>query len=299
MVFAKVIEDNNFSHSSFLVASCALDLIQMRYGVGNGEMAFHQFKHSFGVMQRAREIMKIFVSAGIANYADLCLATIAAACHDVVQEFEVVSKGEPGSDDAKYGRRVRKRKIGQNEEASAKFAVDAMRSYNAELGEEAFTDEYCAIVTQAIMGTIPAWNNTYRTMVQKALVPNCHPVVHAVLMADIGNAGIGKGNSWIVEGDQLLREEDFSLRELDFSKLDRSAEDYWRGVMLGWGKGQVSFAEGRRNRFEREIEWLPAEVQVGMQKLFCNFENSVSLQRSTNATREQMSTYQLWKAMGF
>ena len=179
------LEDNNFSHSVFGISVFALEVVQQRFGLRGGPMAFHQFGHSLGVMQRTRQIMNAFHKGGIVDYVDLCLSTIAATCHDVVQKFTIV-KVEKSEEDNLYGRTFRKRYSGENERESAEFALSLMYQANESLPDVNFTYQQCERVRNAIMATVAVFDVNVGTVVQPALTLDCDPIARAVMLADIG-----------------------------------------------------------------------------------------------------------------
>ncbi len=295
------LEDNNHSHAVFAISAFALQIVQQRFGIGGGPMAFHQFNHSLGVMQRARKLIVAFSAGktGYVSYIDLCLAMIAATCHDVEQRFTTVNMHKT-PDDKEFGRTFRQRHSGENELLSAEFAVRQMRIANESLPDVNFTDEHYKIVTGAIMGTVAVFDPSVMTVVQKALTPDCHPVARSVMLADIGTAVMGPAGNYVKEGEQLFVEDNTDMKAgLDFTKMSRRQELYYRDRMMTWLEGQAKFPMGRWNLLERELEGLPGPAKDETRKLFSSCKDSMELQQARNNECSQMSTPQLYRAFGF
>src|SRR5262249_14770986 len=122
---------------------------------------------------------------------------IGAAFHDVVQRWEVNTTPD--------GRVLRKRFAGQNETDSAAEAVAYLRKTGG------FSDAQCDLVTAAILGTVPAWDNDNKTVSQPKVTPDASPAIRAVALADLGIPGMDSGRDYVETGDGLFREENLDI----------------------------------------------------------------------------------------
>jgi len=267
----------------------ATSLIEKRYGLDvdpDQSLPFHGTGHTRGVIRRA----EVLIRAMGGSSRDVCLARIAAAFHDTVQQWEE----NPGQN----GRIMRRRFVGRNEAASAEEAVAWMRSQNG-----LFTEADELLVTDAILATVPGWDPVAGTVFQPNLAAGSHIVVRAVAMADLGVAGM-EGEVFLGQGDTLFREEN-----LDIARAIRGAEtrddistdrqEGYRQRMIEWNRSQANYARGRRIRLEQELGTLGDDLKDSVRALFIAFDAAISAAENLVMEREQLSFWDVAKAMGY
>lgn len=271
------------------VVENALAIIEMRYGHGaanENELAFHGTRHTRGVVNRALALAK---AMGVSDQ-DVELAGIAAAFHDTVQNWEEATRPSDGAT-------IRKRFAGQNEKDSAQEAVTWMRRAGT------YTESAEALVTEAILATVPGWNQEHKTVIQPNLRPDSHLVVRAVALADLGTGGM-EGMSFVEEGDPLFREEN-----LDIARAIRAAtcrndipEKAQQGFlvrMLNWTRSQTTFASGRKALLEAELGDLDESAKGRVRALFSYFDEAIAASDALLAERQNLSFWDLAAAMGY
>ena len=247
------------------------------------KMSFHVEMHSKEVLSRTESILEAMINGGVEISAkDFQLARMIASGHDLIQRWKTIQH--------KGGKLERKRFMRDNEHDSADKLIELMRAEGLEDFDE-------ALLRAAFEATIPdGWDGT--TVVQKNLLADSHPVVRAIALADLGAAGMDT-KSYTRGGDELFVEENLDMHNLDVSALsDDEKEEYFKR-MLDWTKIQVSFATGRKDRFEEELGNLPEEAKVELKKLFSQFDNSILRARQSYDTRRGLSFEDLYEVMGF
>lgn len=243
----------------------AVALIRQRHESGRipDHMHYHNSEHTIGVVERAQAIGQ---ALGMSD-RQLLLTVIAAAYHDTVQRW-VAMEGEGGVV-------TRKRLTGRDEVASAAEAAEAMAGL-----EIRFTPDEYGIVSSAIVGTIPGWDNEASTVCQPFLIE--HPVIRAVALADLGSAGMDPV-MYGRDGPALFAEENLDLMEVVMaaervSEIPEASQQFYRARYLAWLKVQPGFARGRENRLDNgELDGLDASAEARVRALFCRFEESVAV----------------------
>ncbi len=266
----------------------ALAIIEARYGHGaanENELAFHGVRHTRGVVNRAVTL----ATAMGGSAQDIDLAGIAGAFHDTVQNWEEFTRAD--------GATMRKRFAGQNEKDSAIEAVHWMRQTGN------YSESAEALVTEAILATVPGWNPEQKTVIQPNLRPDSHLVVRAVALADLGTGGM-EGEVFVQEGDPLFREEN-----LDIARAIRAAtirndileetQQRFRTRMLAWTQSQVTFAAGRKALLEAELGYLTAPAQEQVRLLFSHFDEAITASAALVTERSTLSFWDLAAAMGY
>jgi hypothetical protein len=248
-----------------LVIDQAVALIRQRHESGRipDHMHYHNSEHTIGVVERAQAIGQ---ALGMSD-RQLLLTVIAAAYHDTVQRW-VAMEGEGGVV-------TRKRLTGRDEVASAAEAAEAMAGL-----EIRFTPDEYGIVSSAIVGTIPGWDNEASTVCQPFLIE--HPVIRAVALADLGSAGMDPV-MYGRDGPALFAEENLDLMEVVMaaervSEIPEASQQFYRARYLAWLKVQPGFARGRENRLDNgELDGLDPSAEARVRALFCRFEESVAV----------------------
>jgi hypothetical protein len=243
----------------------AVALIRQRHESGRipDHMHYHNSEHTIGVVERAQAIGQ---ALGMSD-RQLLLTVIAAAYHDTVQRW-VAMEGEGGVV-------TRKRLTGRDEVASAAEAAEAMAGL-----EIRFTPDEYGIVSSAIVGTIPGWDNEASTVCQPFLIE--HPVIRAVALADLGSAGMDPV-MYGRDGPALFAEENLDLMEVVMAaervgEIPEASQQFYRARYLAWLKVQPGFARGRENRLDNgELDGLDPSAEARVRALFCRFEESVAV----------------------
>lgn len=224
-------------------------------------LPYHNREHTDGVLRRARSIAQ---AIGL-NKHDQWLVEIAAAFHDVVQEWEAADRD---------GIMVRVRKVGSNESKSAEEAVAWMREQKSKY----FKEEDYEIVREAIMATVPTYDAERRTVTQDALKSATHPVVRAVALADIGSAGM-EPDIFSAEGNSLFLEDHIGLvtaisAAKTVADIPEGDQQKYLERYRKWIASQVAFLEGRKALLDSELGDLSEGAQEHVRALFSHFDES-------------------------
>ncbi len=278
----------NLSKTVEAALTAAVALIEKRYGTGasnENELAFHGVRHTNGVVARAVSL----ITAMEASEEDITLAGIAAAFHDTVQNWEEFARPD--------GAIMRKRFAGQNERDSAAEAIAWMRETGI------YSEHRAALVTEAILATVPGWNVDHKTVVQPNLRPDSHPVVRAVALADLGTGGM-EGETFVTEGDPLFREENLDIARAigsarSQSDITEEAQQRYRGRMLAWTQSQSTFVSGRKALLETELGNLGDSLKEPTRQLFRGFDDAITASALLVATRSTLSFWEMAQAMGY
>jgi hypothetical protein len=267
----------------------ALGLIRSRYE-GNSnpddDMYFHNVDHTEGVVRRTQLLLRTMGASPQEHDAGV----VGAAFHDVVQGWEV--------NNAPDGKVLRKRFVERNETDSAAEAVAWMRKTGG------FSDEQCDLVTRAIMGTVPAWDVENKTVSQPRVPPDAPPAVRAVALADLGIPGMDGGPEFVETGDGLFREENLDMgRALRAckSRSDLAADvlEGYKARIIGWCRGQASYARGRRARLPIELGDLSGSVRSAVEALFSKFDESIAAAEEVIRVRDAMTPWEVLRATGY
>jgi hypothetical protein len=247
------------------------------------KMYFHVELHSRDVLSRTEDILEAMINGGVEiSSEDFQLARMVAAGHDLIQRWNTFQH--------KDGKLERKRFISDNEHESADKLIELMKEEGVEEIDE-------ALLRAAFETTIPdGWDG--RTVVQKNLFKDSHPVVRAIALADLGAAGMDT-KSFNRGGDELFVEENLDMHNLDIASLSEDEKEGYFDRMIDWTKLQITFASGRQARFEDELGNLPKEAKLEMQQLFSEFDNSILRSRQAYDTRRGLSFEDLYVIMGF
>jgi len=267
-----------------------LSLLRSRYE-GNSDpdndLPFHCADHTAGVVRRTEALLK----AMGASEPEREVGLMAAAFHDTVQRWEP----NPTPD----GRILRKRFTGQNENDSAAEGVQWMRG----AGSGTFSDQECDLLTQAIRATIPGWDAANATVSQPNLAADSPAVVRAVALADLGIPGM-EGAAFVETGDQLFREENLDIARAlracaKRSDLSDAVLEGYKTRILGWCRGQVNYARGRRTRLPIDLGNLSGPARAAVEALFCTFDQAISAAEEAVRTREALPPWEVVRATGY
>lgn len=261
---------------------------------------FHGRDHSADVIRRSVQILEILREHGEAvSEKDLALAYIAAAFHDVKQAWEAKDVWEKGSDDARFGKKIRARKTQANEIGSAKKAEEAMISANQQAGYELFTEDDRTRVAAAIEGTIPKFDPQLGTIIQPRAETSEDILVRAIALADLGEAGMTGPRAYLEGGDKLFVEENIDMWDLHPGELSNEQKAYYKRRMDDWNASQPTFALGRKNKLADEIATFTEAVRPFLEKEFSAFDDSITAAQTRADQRRAMNFEELYRDMGF
>ncbi|OGG15374.1 hypothetical protein A3D77_07585 [Candidatus Gottesmanbacteria bacterium RIFCSPHIGHO2_02_FULL_39_11] len=136
----------------------------------------------------------------------------------------------------------RKRALGNNEQSSAKLAIEYMTGVNKETGEEVFTESDRQKVQEAILLTVPNFDVSLGTVTQPEFVKyKGNLVAQAVALADLGGGGMEGSGTARWEADSLYIEDNLDIAqyfrsvnengERDREKKNSINKDYWHGLI--------------------------------------------------------------------
>lgn len=275
----------------------ARDLISARFEhAENSEdnLAFHNVEHTDGVVRRTELILRTIRNSvpDAVSVKDIALGKVAAAFHDVVQEWD-----EDRTEDSVK----RRRRTGSNEITSATEAVVFLEKMNKEFGQDIFSKDDLGIITDAIGATVPDYNAEEKTVVQPNITERSSIVARALALADLGTAGMDGADAFVREGNTLFREENLDIaRAMKQSQSITSQEkDRYRKRMLEWSVSQEIFARGRRNLFDKELQKIPFEAVISVKLLFGKFKESITAVGQLAKNREALSFEEIARDMGY
>lgn len=267
----------------------ALGLIRTRYeGNSNPEndMPFHNSGHTEGVIRRTQILLQA-MNAGPEEYD---VGVLGAAFHDVVQKWEENNSVE--------GKCLRKRFVVQNETDSAAEGVAWMKATGG------YSDAQCDLLTRAIMGTVPAWDPENKTVSQPRVPADASPAIRAIAMADLGIPGMDGGDEYVKTGDDLFREENLDVLRtvLAAKSRDDVAADLleaYKGRIVGWCRGQATYARGRAARLPVELGDLSGPTRAAVKALFTKFDESIAAAEEAIRVREAMAPWEVLQVTGY
>jgi hypothetical protein len=166
-----------------------------------------------------------------------------------------------------------------------------------------FHEQDSALVTQAILATLPGWDAAHHTASQPRLSAAAPPVVRAVALADLGSAGMD-GAAFVEGSDQLFREENLDIgRALRHcatrGDLSRAVLEGYKARALAWARFQAAFARGRRARLPMELGNLSGAARAALQALFCRFEEAIAAAEEAVRVREALPAWEVLRATGY
>lgn len=250
-------------------------------------LPFHGREHTRAVIRRAHR----FAVAMRLPEKERHMACLAAAFHDVVQRWSVMS--------APDGALLRSFLEAENKELSAQ----EMRHWLAHHPDTEFSHAELALLSEAVATTETQWNAALRTFTHPRLGHNSAPLVRLVAIADLGTAGTDP-QAYLDEGDR-----DFRERNLDVGAAIRSVpirmgvpaknQEAFRGRMLAHGRCWVYNAAGRKAQLEPELGNLATRMKEPLRHLLHAFDESAALAEIRAEHRKDMTFWELAEAMGY
>ncbi len=231
-------------------------------------LPYHNSEHTRKVVKRA---FLIGQALGL-NDKQFELLQIAASFHDLVSDFyfdevEVEHQGKK----LKVRKRTMKRE--NNEKESANEAERWM-------GEKGYLEEEIALVKNAILATIPDWDQEKGTVYQQGLNKDSDLIIRALCLADLGAAGIS-ARDYLNDPFNLFLEEypDFHQFILGERELTAEEKGFYLEKFRDFINLQANFVQGREGLFENEIEGqeIDEEKKNRLRELFSNFYESYQL----------------------
>jgi len=282
------IEEGNIINPDIIkkLEDYATDRIEKVYS----SMDFHNIAHTENVSRRFYTIINFLKENGVSvSERDIQLGKIGTRFHDVFKTIKSVS--------------------GSDESMSAKMTLEQMEEENKKT-PNTFTPDDEQKINNQIMITIPGFDG--KTVVYPSINEKSTPIEIALILADLGGAGMDGALQFKKEGDAVFREENLDIKEYINSgmkkviknneELQKDSEniDSYKTRMFNWSKNQITFAEGRKEAFEKEISGFPKEVQEKLKKdVFNKFEESISYIMAIVKNRENMTFQQLAIDMGY
>ena len=267
----------------------ALNRIMERYEQAEdpeNNLAYHNSEHTQSMLQRVEKIM----AASGASERDIKLATLAGAFHDTVQNWERRSYDTNGAitDSPEHAVKVlRIRDTHTNEQESVGEVLAFMREAN-EQNPDTFTELDMATVSEAILATIPQFDSASGTVVQPVVDKNSYIIARSIALADIGTAGMEEPHVFLAEGNAIFREDNLDIAALNSETLENLSEKRKQHIMdraYQWTASQASFARGRQQLLDKELEGLPEYAQQQITKLFNRFDDSIHAAEQLTAKR--------------
>jgi len=160
------------------------------------------------------------------------------------------------------------------------------------------------LVTAAIMGTVPTWDAQNMTVAQPNVPADVHPIVRAVALADLGIPGMEGGAEFVETGDGLFREENLdvarALRRCA-ARADLAADvvEAYKARIVGWSRGQVAYARGRRARLPIELDGMSGPARAAVEALFHRFDESIAAAEQAVKVREPMPAWDVLRVVGY
>jgi len=284
----------------------ALAIVKARYEDSpnpDDVLEFHNRAHTNDVVRRAHVILEMIADSDPQSVSerDLQRGRIAAAFHDVWQEYDITP--DPDLDGSRT-RVIRKKRSGSNETKSADEAISFMRESNEREGA-VFTNDDEVVVREAIMATVADYDPELRTAYQKNLRPESGVVAHALALADLAGAGMDGPDQFFKEGAAFFREDNMdvsrAMRALRGGEpMSDDDKAYYGERMRAWFALQVDFARGRRDRFMKELEGLPAAASQRLSEaLFARFDSSIEAAEKRAEDVQGMSFEDRARLMGY
>lgn len=204
-------------------------------------LEYHNTEHVANVIRRALQVVNTIQDSvpGLVEINDKNITVFAAAFHDVVQNSKIVD-----------GKRIRSP---QNEELSSQRAL----SVALKTGIFSKSDEYK--IKEAIMATFVNFDSSKKTVFQPNIGLGSSIPALAVALADINAAGFDGPRIYKKEGDLLFKE--------NYPGGGVSYRD--------WLEVQLNFAIGRKELFQKELDFFPPRARTAVAKLFTKFDESI------------------------
>lgn len=266
---------------------------------GRQELTYHGLFHTNSVISRVERILRAIQSADatLVSERDIQLGRVAAAFHDVVQQW-----GPAEGNNAGMPTTIMKRKTGFNEKASAHLSAYFMSQVKSHNGKEVFSAQDVALVQEAILGTIPGFDVQLRTVVQPNVSADSSLITKALALADLGGPGMEGPLTYKWEGDSLFREMNLDLKHWHANgvPIPHQYQESVRNRALEWTASQAEFAYGRAVRFyQTELLWLPEHVRPAVEAEFAFYHESVQSAEDILENRSSLNCNEILADMGY
>jgi hypothetical protein len=263
----------------------ALGVIHWKYAT----RPYHNIQHTKNVLRRTETILTALTSVPEGDFGPrlLDLGRLAAAFHDI----EHVPRLTP-----------------ENEEISAKQAVDWMRACN-DKRQEIFRDSDTTIVQEAIMATVPKWSSDglfgQPGLFEPYLTPASRLVAAALALADVAVAGLEGFEQYQTEGDQLFREKQEGTPHQTIlaspqrrSDLSPKKKKKINDELIAWLTKQVCFATDLRDHhMPRVLALVDEGSREIMRDLFKEWARSIAESKKRLSSAEKQDIWAIVRAM--
>ncbi|MEL6161481.1 MAG: hypothetical protein AAGJ95_06425 [Cyanobacteria bacterium J06554_11] len=231
------------------------------------QLYYHGLDHVYGVARRGQLIFDTAVRfytkkerPVISWDRQRCLLYLSAIAHDMLQIF--LPQASPHM--------PRQRQSGHSEKATferLRGLIDQVNQSAVQYrsAKSAFTDADVAVLQEAIEATVCQYDPADGSIYQPLLYPEHRQgrslslVAHSIALADIGTLGIEGIDAYRKEGSLLLLEENLDI--VAFlqapASFDANFRENLRQRLLQRARFEISFARGRLNRLDRELQGLP------------------------------------------
>lgn len=250
------------------VVATALEIFEQE--VERQKLYYHGLDHVYGVARRARLIFDTSVlfytsraQSGISLNRQHRLLYLSAIAHDMLQIF--LPQTSPHT--------PRRRQSGQSEKATFERLLSLIEQVNQSAiyyrsAQPIFTAAEVAVLQEAIEATVCQYDPVDGSIYQPLLYlehrqgRSLSLVAHSIALADIGTLGIEGVEAYRQEGRLLLVEENLDIVAFleEPSSFDSAFRENLRQRLLRRARFELSFARGRLNRLDRELQGLPEEA---------------------------------------
>ncbi len=276
---AENMKEQKFSNAVNEGINHALSTIQKRFenpDKPEDKLAFHERNHSTGVVKGVEDILTAInkVNPDLVSIRDIQLGRLIAANHDTVQAWE--EKQVPDPNKVEKIKRLRQRKIRENEKASAEGTITYMKKVNADQGEEIFTQQDMNTADEAIMLTVPNFD------VQKGTVT--HPgfgkksiIAQALALSDLAHAGRENLEDTKHAAAAILVEENLDiadLNEVNIQSMSPEDQEWYKDRIIRALKFEPRFIEGRKAQTAEDIASMHPDAQKALVGFFPNFDSN-------------------------
>jgi hypothetical protein len=264
------------------------DIIVQRYEknrIRENNLAYHNWEHTHNVLIRALKLEEVLTGGAYLHEKDFALIKYAALGHDIVQDF--AWEEAPN----KIGK-IRVKKTWQNEEKSAEETIKIIKEYTS------LTLEEEKLIRDAILITIPAWDEELQTTYQPNLRTVPSYISLCIALADLGYIGMVSEDNFVEIGNSLFKEQRLLP---DIKVLTPEQKNLLGQELNAWNVREVHFYEGRKIRFQKEIERVSNiswKVIAEINGLFSNFDKNIEIEKQYCAKCEKMSFNKLVKTFG-